>query len=57
MRRVDARAQVDELIIRATTDQDMNALSATVRKALLSVVGPHDVDIMIAQQMIEGMSR
>jgi putative ABC transport system permease protein len=57
MRRVDAQAQVDELIIRATTDQDMNAFSATVRKALLSVVGPHDVDIMIAQQMIEGMSR
>lgn len=56
MRRVDASAQVDEVIVRAMPDQDMNAFSVSVREALLSIVGPHDVDIMIARQMIEGMS-
>lgn len=57
MRRVDPRAQWDEVILRAAPDQDMTVLSAAVRNAFEAIAAGQDIHIMIAQQMIEGMSR
>ena len=57
MRRVDSRAQWDEVILRAAPDQDMTELSAAVRTAFEPIAAGQDIHIMIAQQMIEGMSR
>ena len=57
MARLDDRAGMGEVVMRAAADQDMPLLASAVRQAIAHLHGGQDVDILIAQQMIEGMTR
>lgn len=57
MRRLEGRAQLSELVMRALPNQDMPAVGAAIRTALVQQLGEQGADIYLAQQMIEGMTR
>lgn len=57
IQRLERRAQLGALAMRGAPDQDMPALGQAIREALAHQHGDTGVHIVIAQQMIEGMTR
>lgn len=54
--RIDGRLRLGEVVMRAAPDADMASLVLTVRELIERTYGKQELDILIAQQMIEGMS-
>ena len=57
MRRIDSRSAPREVVMRAHAANDMNNLASRVREVLQQAHPSQQINIAIAQQMIDGMTR